>query len=304
MKAVLSVAMLSIALMAVAGRPIELADPTIFVEDGTYYLYGTSSPSDSGFEVYTSTDLENWQGPAGACGGWALRKGDAYGTRGFWAPQVLKVDTTYYMLYTADEHIAVARSASPLGPFVNDGKCLPSDTRRIDPYLFRDADGKYYLYHVRLDGENKICVSTGDGDYANVLSAEAGTWEDTANADWRVAEGPTVIKHGGRYHLFYSANDFRNPDYAVGHATADSLVGPWRKSGAPVVSRHNTGMNGSGHGDVFIDNNGAMRYVFHVHASDSTVAPRRTAIVTLIARADGTFAADSASVVFPVALQK
>lgn len=37
---------------------IYLADPTVFLDNNTYYLYGTSS--DKGFLVYESIDLKNW----------------------------------------------------------------------------------------------------------------------------------------------------------------------------------------------------------------------------------------------------
>lgn len=83
---------------------IRLADPTIFCDKGTYYLYGTGRPD--GFPVYTSTDLHNWQLYKRN----ALLKGDSYGTTGFWAPQVFRHDGKYYMAYTANEHIAIAES--------------------------------------------------------------------------------------------------------------------------------------------------------------------------------------------------
>ena len=105
-------------------------------------------------------------------------------------------------------------------------------------------------------------------------------WENTTGG-YRVTEGPTVIKRDGVYHLFYSANDFRNPDYAVGHATATSPYGPWTKSPEPVITRRDIGVNGTGHGDMFVDGVGALRYVFHTHNSDSKVSPRLTWIVTL-----------------------
>ncbi|MBP5760009.1 MAG: hypothetical protein J6W90_01350, partial [Verrucomicrobia bacterium] len=41
---------------------IYLADPTIFYDQGTYYLYGTGN-SNEGFWVYTSQDLKTWKGP-------------------------------------------------------------------------------------------------------------------------------------------------------------------------------------------------------------------------------------------------
>ena len=107
------------------------------------------------------------------------------------------------------------------------------------------------------------------------------TWENTDNSSWPVTEGPTVVNHGGKYYLFYSANDFRNRDYAVGYAVADSPQGPWIKNPEPIISRHNTGLPGTGHGDIFIDRNGKFRYVFHSHNSQTEVAPRKTYIVEL-----------------------
>src|SRR6185295_16806990 len=94
---------------------ILFADPTIFYEKGTYYLYGTSSRN--GFLVSTSTDLLNWKDSAGKRDGHALMKGDAFGTTGFWAPQIFPYNNKYYMAYTANEKIAIAESDSPLGPF-------------------------------------------------------------------------------------------------------------------------------------------------------------------------------------------
>ena len=51
------------------------ADPTIFVHQGTYYLYGTNGlDADQGFQVYTSTDRQQWEGPKGVKDGYALHK--------------------------------------------------------------------------------------------------------------------------------------------------------------------------------------------------------------------------------------
>lgn len=281
-------------LFCLAGRATErirLADPTIFFEGGIYYLYGTGADADQGFQVYVSKDLRHWQGPAGAAAdGYALKRGDTFGHRGFWAPQLFRYRGRYYMAYTADEQIAIAVADSPLGPFTQTVKrCLPSDRREIDPYVFFDRDGKIYLYHVRLEEGNRIFVAELDehlaairpGTLRECLSATE-PWEDTAQAAWRVTEGPTVVRRDSLYYLFYSANDFRNIDYAVGYATAVSPLGPWHKqSVGPILSRRQTGENGSGHGDLFTATDGTLRYVFHTHATSGQVAPRQTAIVTL-----------------------
>ncbi|MGM9705149.1 MAG: glycoside hydrolase family 43 protein [Prevotella sp.] len=268
---------------------MHLADPTIYEENGTYYLYGTTPVADTGFWVYTSTDLKSWSGPAGALDGFALR-GNTYGDKGFWAPQVFKRDGKYYMAYTANEQLAIARADNPLGPFTqNKVEMLPAEGKQIDPFVFFDDDGKVYLYHVRLINGNRIYVAEMNDDLSSVkeetarecISADKAGWENTANSEWGVSEGPTVIKDGKTYYMFYSCNDFRNIDYALGYATAKSPLGPWKKHDEPIVSRHLTGENGTGHGDIFRDADGRLMYVLHTHKSNSEVSPRRTAIVEL-----------------------
>ncbi|NDW08691.1 glycoside hydrolase family 43 protein [Dysgonomonas sp. 520] len=268
--------------------PIELADPTIFYKDGTYYLYGTSH--EDGILVYTSTDLTEWEGPKGATNGLALSKENSFGSKWFWAPQVFERDGKFYLVYTADEHIAIAQSDSPLGPFRQETPTkISGKNRQIDPYLFFDDNGKIYLYYVKLDNGNKLYVSEMKNDLSDIkpettrfcIEAAPNTWEDTENADWKVAEGPTIIKHNELYYFFYSANDFRNKDYAVGYATAKSPYGPWKKyEGNPIISKENIGINGVGHGDFFKDANNNWKYVFHTHQSDTIVDKRKTAIVS------------------------
>ncbi|MDF9831705.1 glycoside hydrolase family 43 protein [Parabacteroides sp. PF5-6] len=271
-----------------------LADPTIFYADGIYYLYGTGggahANADQGFLVYTSTDLKEWTGPHGASDGYALKKGDSFGTKGFWAPQIFTYNNKYYMAYTADEFIAIASSDSPLGPFRQEQiEKLPATIRQIDPYVFFDTDGKIYLYHVRLTEGNRLFVAELNPDLRSIkaetltecISAQE-KWENTQNVEWPVAEGPTIIKEDDRYYFFYSTNDFRNIDYAVGYAIADSPYGPWKKyAGNPIIDRHLLGFNGTGHGDLFCDKDNQLHYVLHTHYSNEKVSPRRTALVTL-----------------------
>lgn len=268
------------------GDTIYLADPTIFLDKGIYYLYGTGS--NQGFMVYQSADLKTWTGPTGKNNGFALTKGDAYGNSGFWAPQVFKNGRTYYMVYTADEHLAIAESDSPLGPFKQkEIKALSGPGKQIDPFVFCDADGKIYLYHVRLTEGNRIYVARMKDDFSDILPETAKEcitatqdWENTAKSAWPVTEGPTVFKKEKLYYLFYSANDFRNPDYAVGFATAESPFGPWKKSDQnPIISKNLLKINGTGHGDFFTDKKGNLQYVFHTHHSNSVVSPRATALV-------------------------
>ena len=291
-------------------KNILLADPTIFYDSGTYYLYGTTGGetplNGQGFMVYKSSDLQKWEGPAGSQNGLALKKGDAFGDKGFWAPQILKYNNKFYMIYTANENIAIASSNSPLGPFKNESqKPIIETGNQIDPFIFIDEDGKKYLYHVRLTKGNRIFVAEINDDLQSIkpetlTECISGTlpWENTQNTDWPVTEGPTVLKHDGLYYLIYSANDFRNPDYAVGYATSKSPYGPWEKSAdSPIISRKNVKQNGIGHGDVFWDKNNKMHYVLHTHFNESTVSPRKTGIISI--DFDGkALKADSGSFIF------
>lgn len=267
-------------------KPILMADPTVFLDNGTYYLYGTSS--NKGFQTYVSKDLEHWSEPKGVKDAMVLKKGEAFGKGGFWAPQVFKHKGLYYITYTADEQIAIATSQSPLGPFKQKiMKSLSGTGKQIDPFIFFDSKGKAYLYHVKLQNGNRIFVIEMKPDLSDVISGTerecvSGTefWENTEKTTWPVTEGPTVVKHAGLYYLIYSANDFRSKDYAVGFATSKSPTGPWKKfAGNPIISRLKLGLNGSGHGDLFKDKSGNLQYVLHVHNSNNKVSPRVAGLI-------------------------
>lgn len=282
---------------------IYLADPTVLFYQGTYYLYGTGAQD--GFPVYTSSDMKHWAQLKDINGGYALKKGNAFGTSRFWAPQVFRDNNKFYMAYAADENIAIASGESPLGPFSQKIKePLEAPVKQIDPFVFTDEDGKKYLYHVRLTKGNRIFVA----ELTSSLSAikpetlrecinAAEPWENTANSEWPVAEGPSVLKHKNLYYLLYTANDFRNPDYAVGYAVSSSPYGPWKKyAGNPIISKKNIGQNGTGHGDFVTDTHNNLFYVFHTHYSDTTVSPRRTAFIKMKFSKDKAAGADRVTV--------
>ncbi len=264
---------------------IKLGDPTIFYSNETYYLYGTGSKN--GFEVYVSKDKKHWSGPAGVQEGFALRKEDVYGDHGFWAPQVFEYKNMFYMAYTANEHVAIAQSESPLGPFEQKiKKPIQSGFKQIDPFVFIEGE-KIYLYYVKVaNGANRIFVSELNSDFSVLKNSSpvqcieaTKQWENVENANWSVTEGPSVFKLNSKYYLIYSANHFKSVDYSVGYAVADSPFGPWKKSGeGPILNRKFVNLNGTGHGDIFKDEDG-WNYVFHTHFSDKKVNPRKTAII-------------------------
>ena len=278
------------AIAATGDNEIYLADPTVFVENGKYYMTGTNGTNTQGFVMLESTDLENWT-PCND-GKMILEKGKStFGDKGFWAPQVYKEGNAYYFAYTANEQTVLAKSDKLTGPYTQ-SKIEPIDSseKNIDPFIFKD-NGKYYLYHVRFDRGNFLWVAEFDLKSGKINPAtlkrcfkNTDYWEKTKNyVSDPIMEGPTVIKLGKKYYMLYSANHFENIDYAVGYAVADSPMGPWTKSkNNPIIHRSIVGENGSGHGDIFFGLDGKPYYVYHVHYSNDKVTPRRTRIVPLI----------------------
>lgn len=277
------------------------ADPTIAIENGKYYLTGTGGTGRgaSGFSILESKDLKTWAPPTGASNSTyrILTKGDqAFGTEGFWAPQLFKINDAYYLTYTANEQTVLAQSSSLLGPY-RQPEIAPIDgsAKNIDSYVFKDDDGKYYLYHVRFANGNYLWVAEFDVEKGKIKPEtlqkcfdQTEPWEATpAYESAPIMEGPTVIKLKGKYYLFYSANHFRNIDYSVGYAVADSPYGPWvKQQDSPILHRSIVGENGAGHGDLFEGLDGQLYYVYHVHFDQQQVSPRRTRIVPVVMQWD------------------
>lgn len=266
---------------------IYYADPTILRLRDKYYLTGTSAISPKGFTMMESSDLKKWKD----CGYIFTCGSHAFGDKGFWAPQIFQYNNKWYLAYTANEQVAIAEADRFNGPYSQTlVKPVDKDEKNIDPFVFQDDDGKFYLYHVRFDHGNYIWVAqfdikTGSIDKSTLTRCLNNTesWERTSSyPSDPVMEGPTVIKRKGKYYLFYSANHFMSIDYSVGYAVADSPMGPWKKpTNNLLIHRSVVGENGCGHGDVFTDKHGDYYYVYHVHNSDSVVSPRQTRIVPL-----------------------
>ncbi len=270
------------------------ADPCVILAGDTYYLYCTSENSDEfagsrsfytrqedgsdGIFAYSSNDLKHWK-KLGLC----LNSRDVTGERWFWSPDVSYHGGKYYMIYTADEHIAAAVSESPEGPFVQPGKQWLREEPSIDGHLFEDDDGTVYLYYVRLHGGNLIYVAkmaddllSIDTDYdICVIKAELD-WE---TADGNIVESPWMIKHNGLYYLTYSANHTRSADYCVGCAVSESPLGPFRKYGKPIL--HGAGeLRGTGGQGFFTAKDGTLVCVYHCHNSPGHMKPRRICVNT------------------------
>lgn len=265
-------------------KKVPFGDPFIMLWEGTYYAYGTQS--DQGIAMYVSDDLLNWHIPAEAKNGIALHRDDVWADRWFWAPEVYHVNGTFCMYYSADEHICVATSDSPFGPFRQQvQKPMIEGEKAIDNSLFIDDDGKPYLFFDRFNDGLNIWVAELE---ENLLEIKPETmvkcihvsqpWEEI----WpRVNEGAFVMKHNGVYYMTYSANSYESPFYGIGFATAPSVKGPWTKYDQNPIFQKPGDLVGVGHSALFTDKEGKLRIVFHAHNSTTRIHPRNMYISTV-----------------------
>lgn len=263
---------------------VPLGDPFIMLWEDTYYAYGTYL--NDGIAVFVSDDLLTWSIPEGADRGLALNKMDVWADRWFWAPEVYHVNGKFYMYYSADEHICVATSDNPLGPFTQDVyKPMIEDEKCIDNSLFIDDDGKPYLFFDRFNDGLNVWMAELEDDLTTIKTETmtkcinvSQAWEEV----WpRVNEGAFVIKHDGTYYMTYSANSYESQFYGIGVATASDIRGPWVKYENNPVYQKPGDLVGVGHSALFTDKDGNLRKVFHAHNSQTNIHPRHMYITTV-----------------------
>lgn len=265
-------------------RPVHLGDPFILLHEGKYYAYGTHAAN--GIEVWLSDDLKEWEKPSGLLDGLALNKKDVWADRWFWAPEVYYVKGRFYMYYSADEHICVATSDSPLGPFTQEvRKPMLEGEKAIDNSLFIDDDDKAYLFFDRFNDGLNIWVAELTDDLLNIKPetlhkciAVSQKWEKV----WpRVNEGSFITKHNGTYYMTYSANSYESPAYGIGYATTRDIMGEWTKYDQNPIYQYTKGLAGIGHSAMFRDKDGQLRIVFHAHNNKKSIHPRIMYISTV-----------------------
>jgi len=276
--------------------PVPVADPVVLRFDGIYYLYGTYGPNThGGVAVYTSTDLVHWEHR-----GFALAPGpDTWSKTNFWGGEVVFHDGRFLMFYTTspspdpaaplDMYLAAAASDSPLGPFTEVAAPLfqpPPGKQAIDQNLFIDDDGQGYLYFTFVEhGRNVVYGARLTEDLLSMAEepvlciAPEAPWESRPWEGHRVAEGAHMLKHGGVYYLFYCANHFLDPEYAIGYATSNGPLGPWERAPENPVLARTKHIAGPGNGAPVRSPDGKEWFlVYHVHENTSGVGVRQLAL--------------------------
>lgn len=250
------------------------ADPDVLLYDGVYYLYATSYHIKDGYEVYSSTDLQNWEnhGNCMAPEPWGLKKG-------FWAPDVKEHNGRFYMLATVDGHLGLCMADSPLGPFVPQNGFLLEKT--IDGHIFFDGEDMYIYYASWREGHKYAIWGckmnpdhlTPDMSTETMLIVAEEPYESGKS---RIAEAPYMMTKDGKYYLTYSGSHFVSPIYCVAYAESDSPLGPFVKyEGNPILVGDGETVTGTGHHCITttVDKSEYI-IVYHIHSKPNDAGYR------------------------------
>ena len=243
-----------------SGNPILpgwYADPEAHVFAGRYWIFPTySAPYDEQtfMDAFSSRDLVTWTRHPHVLDTANVK----WAHRAVWAPTVIRKDGWYYLFFGANDiqkdgelgGIGVARSRSPAGPFTDHlGKPLvgqfENGAQPIDPFVFRDEDGAYYLIY----GGWKHCnIARLKPDFTGFIPfADGTTFREITPAGY--VEGSYMFRKGGRYYFMWSEGGWTGPDYAVAYAIGDSPLGPFHRIGK-ILQQDSTVATGAGHHSI------------------------------------------------------
>ena len=254
------------------------ADPSAHVFNGKLYIYPSHDieagiPFDDlgshfAMEDYRVLSMNNPSDVA-KDNGIALHINDvAWAEKQMWAPDATEKDGKYYLFFPAKNkagifQIGVAIGDRPEGPFVPEPTPI-ANSYSIDPAVFKDDDGKYYMYFGGIWGGQLQSYHNNQYDKNPHLESQVNAFgprvarlsddlksfiEDVIEIqivdekgnpllaidnERRFFEASWMHKYNGKYYLSYSTGDTHFICYAVG----DNPYGPFMYRGRilePVV---------------------------------------------------------------------
>ncbi|MBK6825629.1 MAG: glycoside hydrolase family 43 protein [Chitinophagaceae bacterium] len=265
---------------------IYTADPSAHVFNGKIYIY-PSHDIDAGdafddlgshfaMEDYHVLSMSHPTDTVATDHGLALHVKDVpWASKQMWAPDAAEKDGKFYLFFPAKDQegifrIGVAVSNDPAGPFLPQPKAIKGSFS-IDPAVFKDDDGSYYMYFGGIWGGQlqrwrngtfnagqpespvaflpeanepalfpKVARLTDDlFEFAEtpmdlLIIDEQGKPLLQGDTDRRFFEASWMHKYEGKYYFSYSTGDTHYLCYAIG----DNPYGPFTYAGRilePVV---------------------------------------------------------------------
>ncbi len=272
--------------------PGDHPDPTIIEVDGTFWASATSGEWSPQFPLFCSSDLVQWT-PSGSI----FPFQPAWADGAFWAPELVHDEVTgrCVVWYVGKQRggplcIAVATAPSPGGPYTDHGPLICQQDGSIDPCFARDEHGAPFLIW-KEDGNSRqrptpIWAQPLTEDLLHLQGEKTQLIINDQPWEEGVVEGPYILRHQGRFYMFYAGNACcgRECKYAEGVARADRLLGPWEKCPANPIIGPNDNWRCPGHGTAVRTQPHAGRpgqeyLLYHAYPVGGTIYVGREAIL-------------------------
>lgn len=250
--------------------PGYFADVTAVKYGDTYYVYATTDnvkEASGEPQVWMSKDFVHWSN---------VEMDVPRNTENVWAPDVtVGPDGNYYYYYSSCQNgcsIYGYVSTSPTGPWTslttNNAPIIDPNFMTpvipLDPNVFRDDDGSYWIYYCTWAG------GAGNGVGWAKFNPDMKTFSAKGiipNSQLpNVFEAPFMLKRNNKYYLTYSIGDCHNASYSVGYSIGNSPNGTFTPgANSPILVTSSDGsVHGPGHHSVIQENNNYY-IVYHRH---------------------------------------
>lgn len=251
---------------------IYTADPSAHLFNGKIYVYpshdtATGTPENDNGDHFNMMDfhvlsMDSVGGPVTDNGIALDIKNIPWAKRQLWAPDAAFANDQYYLYFPVKDkqdvfRIGVATGSQPAGPFVAEAEPI-KDSYSIDPCIFRDDDGSFYMYfggiwggqlqrwnNNRYDSTKSIRKEndmaslprvakldktmkqfSGPVQEIKLLDEKGNLFKEAAN-NKRFFEAAWMHKYNGKYYFSYSTGD----THFICYATGDNPLGPFTYRG-------------------------------------------------------------------------
>lgn len=277
---------------------INLRDPFILTYESKYYMYGSrvGTPYEgctwgdqTGFDVYESSDMENWSEPK--C---VFEKNDGFwGEYHFWAPEVHFYNGKFYLIATfkakgkcRGTHILVCDTPNGIFTPVSALPVTPLESECLDGTLYVDKKGVPHLVYchewLQIDNGTVCEVALAD-DLSRAISEPKVLWSAKdypnvkairKNGTGFVTDGPFFYRcENGDLVCIWSTHD-KDTGYVelISKSSNGDIDGSWTLLDTPLFDKD------GGHGMIFRDLTGNLRFVMH---NPNTILLERPVITRL-----------------------
>ena len=270
---------------------LERADPYVIKHNDKYYFtasYPAFGSVEKGYDRIVLRESDTLQGLADAEEKTIWKAHDSgVMARHIWAPEIHYILDKWYIFFAAGEKdeiwnirpfVLVCDTDPMTDEWTELGKMQASEGDNVSFNSFSldmtyfEHNGKHYLIWAEIIGDSSLFMAEIDPREPNkliskpiLLTKPEYDWEKVT---FRVNEGASVLKHGDKIFVFFSASG-TGSEYCMGviYANEDSDlmdISSWTKVTFPVLQTSDLeGQSGPGHNSFTIDDKGNTVIVYH-----------------------------------------